>query len=122
MTMGDNPYTILGVRETCTNDEVKAAYHKLAKEWHPDVNPHTTSTERFRAISAAYDTLKDERTRFEYSERLRNQNIRDYYAAQSAHHGNINNSKDMWKTSAPGMLTYATKIVLRGTHLFTILY
>lgn len=97
-----NPYQTLGVKETCTNEEVKAAYLRLAKKWHPDVNHSSISTEKFRDISAAFDTLKDESSRYAYNEKRRNASVRDYYTAQSAKYGNGSHTQDMWSTSVPG--------------------
>jgi len=65
-----NLFLVLGLNETCTNDEVKAAYFKLAKQWHPDVNSDPMATARFRAISDAYETLKTDRSRSDYIVRL----------------------------------------------------
>ena len=59
-------YRILGVAENCTNAEVKAAYLKLAKQWHPDVNRDPIATAKFRDISRAYDALKTESSRYSY--------------------------------------------------------
>lgn len=99
-TSDTNPYQVLGVSESSTNDEIKAAYLRLAKEWHPDVNHSTISTDKFRAISSAYESLKNESARLVYHEKLRNDSMRDYNTNQKNTYGNAN---DMWKTSAPGI-------------------
>lgn len=60
-------YTILGVAETATKDEIRAAYRKLALECHPDRNPgNKEAEERFRMISEAYDILADDDRRRKY--------------------------------------------------------
>ena len=60
-------YDTLGVPEAASPDDIKAAYKKLAKEFHPDLNPGRPEAEtRFKDISAAYDTLKDEGKRAAY--------------------------------------------------------
>jgi DnaJ-class molecular chaperone len=57
-------YRVLGVPRTARQDEIKAAYRKLAKELHPDRNPgNPRAAERFKEISAAYDILGDEKKR-----------------------------------------------------------
>ena len=38
--MAKNPYTVLGVPETATDEEIRAAYRRLAKQYHPDLNPN----------------------------------------------------------------------------------
>src|SRR5690348_18481851 len=53
-------YEVLGVTRTCTEVELKAAYRKLAMQWHPDRNPGDKDCEsKFKEINEAYDVLKD---------------------------------------------------------------
>jgi molecular chaperone DnaJ len=54
-------YATLGVRTGAPADEIKKAYRKLAREYHPDVNPDPESQERFKDITTAYDVLSDAR-------------------------------------------------------------
>ena len=62
-------YEVLGVSRTATDDEIKKAYRKLAREHHPDANPDDPKAEeRFKEISAAYDTLSDEDKRRAYDQ------------------------------------------------------
>jgi len=51
-------YATLGVDENATQDEIKKAYRKLSKQFHPDVNPN--GAEKFKDIADAYDTLGNE--------------------------------------------------------------
>lgn len=63
-----NYYSILGIRSTANVAEIKAAYKKLAKAYHPDKNPdHADAEEKFKLINEAYHTLTDysKRSRFD---------------------------------------------------------
>ena len=69
--MSDNPYEILGVQKDASEKDIKAAYRKLAKSLHPDLNPGDAEAEaRFKAVTAAYDLLgdKEKRARFDRGE------------------------------------------------------
>lgn len=69
--MAANPYETLGLKEDATQDAIRAAYRRLAKKLHPDLNPgDRAAEERFKAVSAAYDLLgdADKRARFDRGE------------------------------------------------------
>ncbi len=57
--MARDYYGILGVGRSATDQELKRAYRKLARELHPDVNPDPQAQERFREVSTAYEILTD---------------------------------------------------------------
>ncbi|CAB4878457.1 unannotated protein [freshwater metagenome] len=62
-------YKVLGVGKKASHDEIKKAYRKLAREFHPDRNPgDAAAEERFKEISAAYDVLGDEDKRSQYDQ------------------------------------------------------
>ena len=62
-------YKILGVDKTASSDNIKKAYRKLARKYHPDVNPNDKTAEsKFKELQEAYDVLKDEKKRKEYDE------------------------------------------------------
>jgi DnaJ-class molecular chaperone len=66
-----DPYVTLGTSKTASGDEVKKAYRKLAKQYHPDLNPgNAEAAARFKEISVAYDLLSDpdKRARFDRGE------------------------------------------------------
>jgi len=62
-------YEVLGVNKSADAAELKSAYRKLAKKYHPDVNPGDADAEKqFKEITNAYDTLKDEQNRAAYDQ------------------------------------------------------
>ncbi|MEO1747380.1 MAG: DnaJ C-terminal domain-containing protein [Pseudomonadota bacterium] len=66
-----DPYSILGVDKTASAAEIKSAFRKLAKKYHPDANPNNAKAqERFGAVSQAYEIVGDEekRRRFDSGE------------------------------------------------------
>src|SRR5690348_3875328 len=61
------PYEVLGVKSDASADDIRKAYRKLAKEFHPDLNPGKPADEaRFKAVTAAYDILSDAEKRGRY--------------------------------------------------------
>src|SRR5690242_15673861 len=65
--MADELYKALGVSKDAGDEEIKKAYRKLARKYHPDRNPDDAEAEeRFKEISAAYDVLSDPEKRKEY--------------------------------------------------------
>ena len=62
-------YEQLGVGRSADSAELKSAYRKLAKKYHPDVNPGDAAAEqKFKEVSEAYETLKDDQTRAAYDQ------------------------------------------------------
>lgn len=62
-------YEVLGISRTATEDEVKKAYKKLAKKYHPDLNPDSkTAEEKFKEINEAYEVLSDTEKRSRYDQ------------------------------------------------------
>jgi molecular chaperone DnaJ len=59
-------YEVLGVAREASADEIKKAYRRLARELHPDVNPSSEASERFKAVTHAYDVLSDPQQRQQY--------------------------------------------------------
>jgi len=65
--MADDFYKILGVGRSSTDPEIKKAYRRLARKFHPDVNPGNKKAEaQFKKISHAYDVLSDKQKRKNY--------------------------------------------------------
>jgi DnaJ-class molecular chaperone len=62
-----DPYTVLGVKRNASQDDIQKAYRRLAKKFHPDLNPgNKQAEEQFKEVSAAYDLLGDTDKRASY--------------------------------------------------------
>lgn len=61
-------YDVLGVGKDASEDEIKKAYRKLARKYHPDVNKASDAEERFKEVKEAYDTLGDSQKRAHYDQ------------------------------------------------------
>lgn len=73
-------YEILGVSRSASQDEIKSAFRKLARQYHPDVNKAQDAEERFKEINEAYAVLSDDEKRATY-DRFGHAGVRGQYGA-----------------------------------------
>lgn len=72
--MAKNPYTVLGVSENATDEEIRAAYRRLAKQYHPDLNPNDQyAAAKMNDVNVAYDQIKTAEKRAAYRDESRRQ-------------------------------------------------
>ena len=61
-------YSVLGVDKNASDDEIKSAYRRLAKKYHPDINKTDEAAEKFKEINEAYEVLGDSKKRANYDQ------------------------------------------------------
>lgn len=61
-------YEVLGVAKGASKDEIKTAYRRLAKKYHPDLNHEPDAAEKFKEVQEAYDVLYDDQKRAQYDQ------------------------------------------------------
>lgn len=66
--MSGDYYDILGVSRNASKEEIKRAYRRLARKYHPDINKESGAEERFKEINRAYEVLSEPETRTRYDQ------------------------------------------------------
>ena len=66
--MSKSLYETLGVSENASADEIKKAYRKLARKYHPDINKDESAVDKFKEINAAYEVLSDSEKKAQYDQ------------------------------------------------------
>lgn len=83
--MGSDPYQVLGVAPGASEDEIRQAYRRLAKKYHPDLNPGDKSAaQKMNEVNAAYDAIKNPQAyRQQQAKQQAQQQARAQYQQQS---------------------------------------
>ncbi len=83
---GKSLYETLGVTASATQEEIKKAYRRLARKYHPDINKEAGAEDKFKEINAAYEILSDEKKRSQYDQfgdsMFGNQSFHDFAQGQ----------------------------------------
>ena len=66
--MNKSLYDTLGISQNASSDDIKKAYRRLARQYHPDINKEKGAEEKFKEINAAYEILSDENKRAQYDQ------------------------------------------------------
>lgn len=112
-------YNILGVEKTATETEIKNAYRRLAKKYHPDVSKEEEATQKFQELQEAYSILKDPQKKAQYdmgASAANGERVHQYYYSQGGHDpfSNIHDLFEVLRGHArqPRKTVYSVKLTL----------
>merc|ERR1712110_891126 len=92
MTGETNYYNVLGVKQSCSESDIKKAYHQQARQLHPDKQSGKTkheidsSEEKFKTVKEAYELLIDSKRRCSYDSKLDDISLRKDFERKQAEH------------------------------------
>jgi len=96
-------YSILGLDKNATQDEIKKAYRKLAKKYHPDANPNDKKAEeKFKEVNEAYEVLSDPEKRKKYDAFGSTYNFQDGFDFDPSSYGFGDNVRYEYRTNVGG--------------------
>lgn len=96
-------YKVLGVDKTASPEQIKKAFRKLAKKYHPDTNPgNKAAEEQFKDVNEAYEVLGDEKKRKQYDTFGQQYNFQGGYDFDPSQYGFGNNARYEYRTGGAG--------------------
>jgi molecular chaperone DnaJ len=96
-------YSILGVKQSATEQDIKKAFRKLARKYHPDINPNDTTAEaKFKQINEAYEVLSDKDKRKKYDKFGDQWPYADQFAKAGGQYRDVNPQDFSYQTSGFG--------------------
>lgn len=102
--MDKDYYKIMGVSKDATDKDIKTAYRRLARKYHPDISKESNAEEQFKEMGEAYEVLRDPVKRAEYDQYLKNrefnQNAHQYRNEPRGenHHQNVHFESDFFES------------------------
>ena len=111
--MARDYYEILGVSRDTDKEDLKSAYRRLARKYHPDVNKEPGAEERFKEINRAYEVLSEPETRARY-DRFGEQGVSGAGAAGFQDFGDMGGFADIFESFFSGFSGGPTQTKRRG--------
>ncbi len=118
-------YEVLGIAKSATEDEIKKAYRKLAKRFHPDVNKESDAEAKFKEVNEAYEVLSDPQRRASFDRYGRDGMQGAGFGGQqgySSPYGNSQNFEDIFSSFFGGAQQSARPVSLHKFSTLTITF